>query len=585
MNKFDYDILQYIKERPHATQRDIATALYYSLGAVNKSIRKLKEQRFIDSDNVVTKKLTALESYTKPTQAVILAAGFGLRMIPLNFDTPKGLIEVKGERLIERLIRQLQEKGIHDIVIVVGHLKEQYEYLIDRYKVTLLVNRDYATKNNLHSLYLARKHLQNAYVLPCDIRFSDNPFSSHEFYSWYALSDQEDPTSDLRMNRFGELVPTKADAPGQYMLGLAYLHKNDHETLLSILTQYAQERQHDPSFWETMFYGQNLSFKAKIFDHRSVHEFNTIADLRNFDTTSHLPDNDSLTLISHILDTSVDAITGIRPMKTGMTNRSFIFQHCEDHYVMRLPGEGSEQLVNRQQEYEVHRVLIDEGLADELVYFDPETGIKLARLLPNARVCDPENEEDLIRCMALLRQFHERHLNVAHYFDLFENIQFYEDLRGSEPSVYRDYEVTKIAVLALRPFIESFDSEHTLCHIDAVPDNFLFFREDCEQEEQLKMIDWEYAGMQDPHVDLAMFSVYAGYKKEAIDHLIDRYFENHCPHLMRMKIYAYVAVCGLLWSNWCEYKRLLGVDFGTYSLNQYRYAKDFARIVKEQGVL
>ena len=43
---------------------------------------------------------------------------------------------------------------------------------------------------------------------------------------------------------------------------------------------------------------------------------------------------------------------------------------------------------------------------------------------------------------------------------------------------------------------------------------------------------------------------------------------------MRTKIYAYIAVCGLLWSNWCEYKSRLGVEFGEYSLKQYRYAKD-----------
>lgn len=85
--------------------------------------------------------------------------------------------------------------------------------------------------------------------------------------------------------------------------------------------------------------------------------------------------------------------------------------------------------------------------------------------------------------------------------------------------------------------------------------------------------------MQDPHVDIAMFCIYALYNKRQVDRLINIYFENKCPVETRMKIYCYIAACGLLWSNWCEYKRSLGVEFGEYSLRQYRYAKDYFKIV------
>ena len=90
------------------------------------------------------------------------------------------------------------------------------------------------------------------------------------------------------------------------------------------------------------------------------------------------------------------------------------------------------------------------------------------------------------------------------------------------------------------------------------------------------------SGMQDIHVDVAMFAIYAMYDRERIDWLIDRYFEGACPEKVRTKIYCYIAVCGLLWSNWCEYKRMMGVEFGEYSLRQYRYAKEFYRLAKER---
>ena len=69
-----------------------------------------------------------------------------MRMVPINTEVPKGLIEINGEPLIERLIKQLHEVGIENIYIVVGFLKEQYEYLIDKYSVRLIVNPDYAIK-------------------------------------------------------------------------------------------------------------------------------------------------------------------------------------------------------------------------------------------------------------------------------------------------------------------------------------------------------------------------------------------------------------------------------------------------------
>lgn len=72
------------------------------------------------------------------------------------------------------------------------------------------------------------------------------------------------------------------------------------------------------------------------------------------------------------------------------------------------------------------------------------------------------------------------------------------------------------------------------------------------------------------------------YNKAQIDQLIETYFVEGCEQKIRIKIYCYIAVCGLLWSNWCEYKRLLGVEFGEYSLCQYRYAKEYYKMVQNE---
>lgn len=83
--------------------------------------------------------------------------------------------------------------------------------------------------------------------------------------------------------------------------------------------------------------------------------------------------------------------------------------------------------------------------------------------------------------------------------------------------------------------------------------------------------------MQDTDVDIAMFAVYALYEKDQVDDLIHAYYPEGCEKAKRMKIYCYVAMCGLVWSNWCEFKRHQGVEFGEYSLRQYRYGKEYYR--------
>ena len=84
--------------------------------------------------------------------------------------------------------------------------------------------------------------------------------------------------------------------------------------------------------------------------------------------------------------------------------------------------------------------------------------------------------------------------------------------------------------------------------------------------------------MQDPDVDIAMFCIYSMLDRKQIDNLIDTYYEKNCKPNIRIKIYCYIAACGLLWSNWCEYKKILGIEFGEYSLKQYRYAKEYYKI-------
>lgn len=100
--------------------------------------------------------------YMKSVNAIILAAGGATDKISNDFDIPKPLYKVNGESLIERLIKQLHEKNVFDITVVVGYKKEQLLYLEDRYKVNLIVNKNFAKTGSIYSLYLAKENLYNS---------------------------------------------------------------------------------------------------------------------------------------------------------------------------------------------------------------------------------------------------------------------------------------------------------------------------------------------------------------------------------------------------------------------------------------
>lgn len=581
MNKQESDILNVLLLEPFINQRVLAEVSGHSLGVVNRSLKELIKAGYLNEAICPTAKAVSEYKNKTPKRAIILAAGFGMRMVPINTEMPKGLLEVNGEPLIERIIKQLHEVGIQEIYVVVGFMKEKYEYLMDEYGVELVVNPDYASKNNLHSLKLVKEHLENAYIIPCDIWCDRNPFHRHELYSWYMVSDLVENESNVRVNRKMELVTVSENVGGNAMIGISYLTKEDSDTVSTRIKELCKNPQYDGSFWEEALYKKDrMIVAARVVHSADVVEINTYEQLREIDSDSNQLKTDAIHLICEALSAKPEDITDITVLKKGMTNRSFLFTCKGKKYIMRIPGEGTDQLINRRQEAAVYHAIADKNICDDIAYINPENGYKITEFLEGAHVCDPTDCEEVKKCMSRLRDFHAMKLKVAHEFDIFGQMEFYETLWDGTPSVYKDYEKTKANVWSLKPYIDAHAGEKILTHIDAVPDNFLFVQKNGKEE--IRLIDWEYAGMQDPHVDIAMFCIYSLYNKRQVDRLIAAYFTDGCDDATRIKIYCYVAACGLLWSNWCEYKRNLGVEFGEYSLRQYRYAKDYYRIVQDE---
>src|SRR5699024_7801188 len=243
--------------------------------------------------------------------AIILAAGFGIRMVPINTEVPKALLEVSGRPLIEHLILQLQEAEIFDITIVVGYMLELLEYLADKYGVSLVNNLRYSETNNLHSLMLVADKISNTYILPCDIWCQGNPFlnsSADSFYLVYENSCCE--KTDYR----------------ESMTGIAYIAEKDSDKIRESLHVVAKSNRGNEAFWEEALYdGERLWITPSFIAKNVIYQIDSFEDLRRIDNQSVHLDSEIIKLICRVLSISSEEISDIVTLKKGMTNRSFLF--------------------------------------------------------------------------------------------------------------------------------------------------------------------------------------------------------------------------------------------------------------------
>ena len=585
MDNLELQVLRSLLETSGGNQRSIAESCECSLGAANKALRALQEQGLIDKAYRPTAAALADSEDNRPKRAVILAAGYGLRMIPINQERPKGLLEIDGEPIIEHTIRQLREAGIEEIRMIVGYMKERYEYLTDKFGVTLQYCPDYLTKNNLYSLAMAREYIRDAYVVPSDVYCYINPFRRVETSSWYMLSREETEETDVRANRAGEVLYIPEGETGNRIVGIAYLRGADADAAAKRLEELTRDGRNSSLFWEeALREGKKFTIPARLVNPQDTVEIDTYEQLREINYQNSQLQNNAIEAIKKAFNISYEEIRDVTDLKKGLTNRSFIFTVHGARYIMRVPGEGTEAFINRANEGRVYEMLKGLDICDDNVYFDAEHGYKIARFIENARTCRDEDPEDVRNCMKVARRFHELKLKTEEpAFDLFDIVEYYENLWEGRGSQYRDYAETRAKAMAMKPFVRKYAHEYVLTHQDMVPDNFLISRK-ADGSEKIDLIDWEYSAMFDPLADLAAFITYRQHDnpREYTDFIIDAYFPEGCSPETRLLVYCYVALWGLYNSNWCEYRMALGVELGEFPMTEYRYAKTFCRVFEEE---
>lgn len=235
--------------------------------------------------------------------AIIMAAGTSSRFVPLSAERPKGLVEVKGEVLIERQIRQLKEAGIADITLVVGYKAEMFAYLCDKYGVEIVLNEDYARYNNTSSLIRVIDKLDNTFVCSSDNYFPENVFMNDSDDSYYSALYAEGETNEYCLTTDADDYITDVRVGGRdawYMVGHVFFNREFSEAFRNIMTEEYKNDTTRKGYWEDLYIryiDQLPKMKINRYKEGEIQEFDSLDELRLFDD-SYIADTRSIVVKS-----------------------------------------------------------------------------------------------------------------------------------------------------------------------------------------------------------------------------------------------------------------------------------------------
>lgn len=291
LSRKQFDVLAYVEGSDHVnTQREIAEATGMSVGSVNRVIVALTEQGLIAGGRITEAGYAALEPY-RVRRAVFIAAGFGSRLVPITFNTPKPLVRVHGKRIIDSLIDACLEAGIEEIYIVRGYLSEQFDQLLYKYPmIKFLENPLYNEANNISSALIARYLLSNAYVFEADLLISNSKIIKKYHYTSDFLAIKKDRTDDWCFEvKNGIIVEQKVGGENCWqMVGISYWNEADGHKLAQDLAEVYATPGGKERYWEQVplnYRKKNYSVEVKECFDEDIVEIDTFRELKAIDKT------------------------------------------------------------------------------------------------------------------------------------------------------------------------------------------------------------------------------------------------------------------------------------------------------------
>ncbi|HEX6144678.1 MAG TPA: phosphotransferase [Geminicoccaceae bacterium] len=262
----------------------------------------------------------------------------------------------------------------------------------------------------------------------------------------------------------------------------------------------------------------------------------------------------------------------------GLTNRNYKVGVGPESYVLRLAGAGTSDYIDRQAEEHNARIAARAGVGAPILFFEPRSGTMLARYIEGALTMDATTFQDLGRVERAARTFRRMHEHDEAFhgrFDVFARIDDYLGLlRKNDARIPDGYDELQGEAEAVRRVLRDRPPALAPCHNDPLAENFI------DTHERMYLVDWEYAGMNDPMWDLGDLSVEAGFGPDQEEAFLGAYFGGPPSPEARGRVVLSKALCDLVWTLW----GLLQVmnrnpveDFWAYSVGRYERCRALIR--------
>lgn len=290
INKKQFDVLDCLvsNQDKKISQRKIASELNVSVGSINKILLELNELGLVKENKLTEKGLNELEPF-KVKRAVIIAAGFGSRLVPITLNTPKPLIRVKGRRFIETLLDALVEVGIEEIYVVRGYLGKQFDELLYKYPtIKFIDNEKYNEANNILSVLLAKDYLKNAYILEADLFLYNSKLIKKYQYSSHYLAAPVEETNDWCLYTSNNYI-SKVAIGGKNcykMTGVSYWNEEDGIKLARDIQEIYNAPGGKERYWDQVpleYCKNNYKLSVRQCKEEDIVEIDTFNELKAID--------------------------------------------------------------------------------------------------------------------------------------------------------------------------------------------------------------------------------------------------------------------------------------------------------------
>ena len=503
-------------------------------------------------------------------------------------DVPYPLLPFEGNQcLIDRTLRLLQEVGVERVLLIVG-FREYLFKLYAKNNVQLIRAENYEFSASMASLAAAKDLIDEDFLLIEGDTFFEKKVLEHlvnikegnclvateesgsgdecyiESRSGFITKISKDKHRICRYE--GELLGVSRISLSTYqkMLELWNKSTNSYLNYEHVLMDVTSPLDRPFVFFKNLIWGdvdcpedfKKLKEVTSRMLHRKEDPFDE-ENLRNY-LTDIFPDKD-------VAKAEIIQIG-------GMSNKNFRVNFEGKSYVLRVPGNGSEGMVERANEEFNAIAGCRMGVNPEIRYFNAQTGIKLADFVENAETLNSatiKRHDNLKKIADIYHKIHDTHVRLKNEFNLFQEIEKYDLLlKKCQGQMYEGWDTFKSQVVALEDRLNTMGVEICPCHNDAVPENFIK-----AEDGKIYLIDWEYSGMNDPMADFAALFLESNFSEEEQDYFLKQYYGDNIPDNINEHILCYQILWDTLWAQWTVIKESCGDDFGSYGLDRYNRAR------------